>query len=77
MKLQLIIGAVILIAGIVILIIGLRKKDENLKDLLKVLWYRSYGISCRDHCKHCLFWTTVIQSQYCLKRDYRNFRGTH
>ena len=36
MKLQLIIGAVILIAGIVILIIGLRKKDENLKDLLKV-----------------------------------------
>lgn len=35
MKLQLIIGAVILIAGIVILIIGL-KKDENLKDLLKV-----------------------------------------
>ena len=36
MKLQLIVGAVILIAGIVILIIGLRKKDENLKDLLKV-----------------------------------------
>ena len=68
MKLQLIIGAVILIAGIVILIIGLRKKSTG---------YRSYGISCRDHCKQCLFWTTVLQSQYCLKRDYRNFRGTH
>ena len=79
MKLQLIIGAVILIAGIVILIIGLRKKDEKkkFKRFIKSTGYRSYGISCRDHCKHCLFWTTVLQSQYCLKRDYRNFRGTH